>query len=73
MHKVHKRYLASDIHTDALAWLGVQQRSCIASEFHAVELDKETVHAMCTRYKERHSLKNTGCLANIAVLLCSFI
>ena len=25
MHKVHTRYLASEIHTDILAWLGLQQ------------------------------------------------
>ena len=42
MHKVHIRYLASDIHVDVLAWLGSQQREASsASEFHMVELDKE--------------------------------
>ena len=41
MHEVCMRYLASDIHADVLAWLGLQQRSGSASEFHAVELDTE--------------------------------
>ena len=58
MHEVHTRYLASDIHADVLAWLGVQQRSYSASEFHTVELDKEKVQAMCTSH---HLLQNTGC------------
>ena len=69
-HKVCMRYLASDIHADILAWLGVQQRSYSASEIYAVELDKEKVHTICTRH---HSLQNTGCLANVALLLCSFM
>ena len=64
------RYLAIDVHADILVWLGVQQRSYSASEFHTVELDKEKVHTMCTR---RHSLQKTGCLANIVVPLCSFV
>ena len=42
MHEVHMRYLASDVHADVFAWLGLQQQSSSASEFHAVELDKET-------------------------------
>ena len=69
MNKLCMRYLASDVYADVIAWLEVQKRIYSASEFHAVELDKEKVHAMCTR---RHLLQNTECLANIAVLLCSF-
>ena len=69
MYKVCTRYLVSDVHADVLAYLGVQQRSYSASEFHAVELNKEKVHAICSRY---HLLQNTGHLANIAVPLCSF-
>ena len=46
MHEFHMRFLESDIPADVLAWLGLQLRSCSASEFHAVELDKEKVHTM---------------------------
>ena len=69
MHNVHARYLASNIHADVLARLGVQQRSYSASEFHAVELDKEKVHDMYTR---RHSMLSHEHLANVAVWLSSF-
>ena len=70
-HKLHTSYLASDIQADVFAWLGVQHRSCGVSKFYKVELDKEKVYAMYTRRTKYHLLQNTGCLANIAVLLCS--
>ena len=38
VHEVHKRYLASEVRADVLAWLGCQQRSWSASEFYEIEL-----------------------------------
>ena len=73
VHKLHTRYLASDIQANILVWLGLQQRSCSASEFHAVELDREKVHTMCTRLTTRHLILSTRHLANVAVLLSSFV
>ena len=70
LHEVHTRYLAIDLHADILAWLGIQQRSYSASEFHTVELDKEKVHIMCTR---PHSMLSHRYLANVAVRLSSFM
>ena len=69
IYEVPMRYLASDIHADILAWLGLQQRSGSASEFHTVELDKEKVHIIYTRH---HSMLSCGHLANVATWLSNF-
>ena len=72
MHKVRTKYLASDVQADILIQLGCQQRSYSASEFHPVEMDKEKVYVICSKRTTCYLLQNTGRLANVAVLPCSF-